>query len=97
MWQGETLAVLARGFELGEYLRLGSGELKSGGFRRESILADALEALIGAIYLDAGMDVARDNDRLFEKTRRLILTLMDATSLEETVIASRYSASEISE
>jgi ribonuclease-3 len=47
---------LARGFDLGEYLRLGSGELKSGGFRRESILADALEALIGAIYLDAGMD-----------------------------------------
>ncbi|MGG2397715.1 ribonuclease III [Pseudomonas sp. SH1-B] len=58
--KGETLAVLARGFELGEYLRLGSGELKSGGFRRESILADALEALIGAIYLDAGMDAARD-------------------------------------
>ena len=57
--KGETLAILARGFELGEYLRLGSGELKSGGFRRESILADALEALIGAIYLDAGMDVAR--------------------------------------
>ncbi len=57
--KGETLAVLARGFELGEYLRLGSGELKSGGFRRESILADALEALIGAIYLDAGMDAAR--------------------------------------
>ena len=57
--KGETLAVLARGFELGEYLRLGSGELKSGGFRRESILADALEALIGDIYLDAGMDVAR--------------------------------------
>ncbi len=48
--KGETLALLARGFDLGEYLRLGSGELKSGGFRRESILADALEALIGAIY-----------------------------------------------
>lgn len=58
--KGETLAVLARGFELGEYLRLGSGELKSGGFRRESILADALEALIGAIYLDAGMEAARE-------------------------------------
>ncbi|PAU62027.1 ribonuclease III [Pseudomonas indica] len=58
--KGETLAQLARGFELGEYLRLGSGELKSGGFRRESILADALEALIGAIYLDAGMETARE-------------------------------------
>ena len=41
--KGETLAVLARGFDLGEYLRLGSGELKSGGFRRESLLADARE------------------------------------------------------
>src|SRR5690606_36650452 len=48
--KGETLAVLARGFELGDYLRLGSGELKSGGYRRESILADTLEALTGAIY-----------------------------------------------
>ncbi len=57
--KGETLALLARGFELGDYLRLGSGELKSGGFRRESILADALEALIGAIYLDAGLETVR--------------------------------------
>lgn len=57
--KGETLAALARGFELGDYLRLGSGELKSGGFRRESILADAMEALIGAIYLDAGLPAAR--------------------------------------
>ncbi|AYN95213.1 ribonuclease III [Pseudomonas sp. LTJR-52] len=58
--KGETLAVLARSFEIGDYLRLGSGELKSGGFRRESILADAMEALIGAIYLDAGMEAAKD-------------------------------------
>ncbi len=58
--KGETLALLARSFELGDYLRLGSGELKSGGFRRESILADAMEALIGGIYLDAGMDAAKD-------------------------------------
>lgn len=57
--KGTTLAELAREFSLGDYLRLGSGELKSGGFRRESILADALEAVIGAIYLDAGMDVTR--------------------------------------
>ncbi|MFY9178876.1 MAG: ribonuclease III [Venatoribacter sp.] len=54
--KGETLAVVARKFELGEFLRLGSGELKSGGFRRDSILADAVEAIIGAIYLDAGME-----------------------------------------
>lgn len=56
----KTLAELAREFDLGEYLILGPGELKSGGFRRESILADTVEAIIGAIYLDAGMDVIRD-------------------------------------
>lgn len=56
----ETLAQVAKGFDLGEFLILGSGELKSGGFRRESILADTIEALIGAMYLDAGMDVTRE-------------------------------------
>ena len=50
----ETLAVLAQGLDLGSYLHLGEGELKSGGFRRPSILADALEALIGAVFLDGG-------------------------------------------
>jgi len=49
----QTLADLARDLDLGEYLRLGSGELKSGGYRRESILADALEAIFGAVYLDS--------------------------------------------
>lgn len=48
-----TLATIARGIDLGEYIHLGGGELKSGGFRRASILSDALEALIGAIYLDS--------------------------------------------
>lgn len=55
----KTLAELAREFELGEYLILGPGELKSGGFRRESILADTVEAIIGAIYLDSDMDSIR--------------------------------------
>lgn len=55
----KTLAELAREFDLGEYLILGPGELKSGGFRRESILADTVEALIGAIYLDVGMEPVR--------------------------------------
>ncbi len=54
-----TLAACARAFELGEFLRLGAGERKSGGFRRDSILADAVEALIGAVYLDAGAQAAR--------------------------------------
>lgn len=58
--KGATLAELAREFKLGDYLYLGSGEMKSGGFRRESILADALEAIIGAIYLDAGLAAATE-------------------------------------
>ncbi|MGV8783615.1 ribonuclease III, partial [Pseudomonas aeruginosa] len=58
--KGETRALLARGCAVGDHLRLGSGELKSGGFRRESILADAMEARIGAIYRDTGMDSARE-------------------------------------
>ena len=58
--RGTTLAELGRHFELGDFLLLGSGELKSGGFNRESILADAVEAIIGAIYLDSGMDVVRE-------------------------------------
>ncbi len=55
---GETLAQIAAEKGLGERLRLGSGELKSGGFRRASILADALEAVVGAIYLDSNFDTA---------------------------------------
>jgi ribonuclease III len=55
---GETLAQIAAGLGLSEHLRLGSGELKSGGFRRASILADALEAVLGAIFLDGGFDAA---------------------------------------
>ena len=53
------LAVVAREFNLGDYLILGSGELKSGGYRRDSILSDALEAIIGALLKDQGMDAAR--------------------------------------
>ena len=56
---GETLGGIALQLGLGEHLRLGEGELKSGGFRRASILADALEALIGAVYLELGMPAAR--------------------------------------
>lgn len=68
-----TLADLARRLDLGRHLQLGAGELKSGGERRDSILADALEALFGAVYLDGG----------FEAARRAILDLY-ATRLTET-------------
>src|SRR5271168_1002540 len=56
----QSLYEIAQRMELSQFLRLGEGELKSGGFRRPSILADTLEALFGAIFLDAGFDAARD-------------------------------------
>jgi ribonuclease-3 len=52
--RGDTLAELAARLSLGDYIRLGEGELKSGGYKRDSILADALEAVFGAIYIDGG-------------------------------------------
>jgi ribonuclease-3 len=50
---GPSLAAIAHQFELGDFIQLGTGELKSGGFRRESILENTFEAIIGAIYLDS--------------------------------------------
>ncbi|MBA3536300.1 MAG: ribonuclease III [Tatlockia sp.] len=63
--KGEMLAEIAAEIELGDYLYLGQGELKSGGFRRASILADALEAVIAAVFLDGGI----------EESQKLILKL----------------------
>jgi ribonuclease-3 len=54
----ETLSEIALSLDLGDYLYLGEGELKSGGFRRPSILADTLEAVLGAVYLDGGFAAA---------------------------------------
>ncbi|MEO7775593.1 MAG: ribonuclease III [Steroidobacteraceae bacterium] len=62
----EPLAAVALEVNLGDELVLGSGELKTGGFRRESILADAVEAVLGAVFIDGGLDAARGViDRLF--------------------------------
>lgn len=58
--RGDVLAEIAQSLELGDYLKLGPGELKSGGFRRASILADAFEAILGAIYIDSQLEVCRD-------------------------------------
>lgn len=63
----KSLANEARKINLGEYLRLGKGEEKSGGRTRESILADAMEAVIGAIYIDGG----------FEEVKKVVLTLFN--------------------
>lgn len=62
----DSLHKLAQRLRLGDYLRLGEGELRSGGHQRPSILADALEAVLGAIYLDGGFDAARQTiERLY--------------------------------
>lgn len=64
----DALHEVALELDLGEYLWMGEGELKSGGFRRPSILADSFEALLGAIWLDGGYDVAEDLiNRLFKE------------------------------
>ncbi len=77
--KGETLAEIAREFELGDSLNLGEGELKSGGFRRDSILADAVEAIIGAVYVDGGMEACRERILFWYQQR------LDTISLEETL------------
>ncbi|MGH8397573.1 MAG: ribonuclease III [Gammaproteobacteria bacterium] len=64
----DALADVANDIALGEYLRLGSGELKSGGQRRASILSDALEAILGAVYLDGG----------FHSVQRVVLHLFNS-------------------
>ncbi|WMW79118.1 ribonuclease III [Undibacterium cyanobacteriorum] len=74
----QSLFEIAQKMELSQFLRLGEGELKSGGFRRPSILADTLEALFGAIYLDAGFDVAR---AVIKSLYAPILATVDPTTL----------------
>jgi ribonuclease-3 len=71
----QSLAEVAASLSLGEHLRLGEGELKSGGFRRPSILADALEAVMGAILLDGGFESAE------QVLGRLFKPLLVATDL----------------
>ena len=74
----ESLAQLALELGVGEHLILGSGERKSGGHRRESILADALEAIFGAVFLDAGFDAAGAIiERVFEKRLQELPDLED--------------------
>ena len=94
--KGKTLAEVAREFDLGEYLRLGAGEMKSGGHRRESILADAMEAVIGAIYMDDGLDAVRPCILRWYQSRLDGLDLQDTlkdpkTRLQEALQARQWS------
>jgi ribonuclease-3 len=91
--KGKTLAEIAREFELGDYLNLGPGELKSGGFRRESILADAVEAIIGAMYLDGGMVACKEHVTRWYQSRLDIISPeganKDAKSKLQELLQSR--------
>lgn len=58
--KGDTLAMIAKEHDFGAFLKLGSGEMKSGGHRRSSTLADVVEAVIGAIFLESGIDAAKN-------------------------------------
>lgn len=82
--RGLTLAELARELQLGDHLHLGSGELKSGGFRRESILADALEAIIGAILQDGGADACAQCILTWFASRLATITPQGATKDAKT-------------
>ncbi|MEX1666219.1 ribonuclease III [Zhongshania arctica] len=70
---GKTLAELATEFDLGSFLRLGAGEKNTGGHRRNSTLADAVEALIGAIFIEAGFDVCRERVLAWFDSRLTVL------------------------
>ena len=87
-----SLAELARQSNIGDYLQLGSGELKSGGFRRDSILSDALEAIMGALVIDQGKTVCQQwiRDIFSDKIAQLSLDNWQKdpkTRLQETMQA----------
>lgn len=79
--KGDRLAEIASRLNLGEFLVLGSGELKSGGFRRSSILSDALEAIFGAVLLDGGFQ--RAHDLILNIYHDLLDSLPDVSQLKD--------------
>ncbi len=91
----QRLHELAVALALGDFLRLGEGELKSGGFRRPSILADALEALIGAVFVDGGFAAARAvvvglYRPLLERAAEAAVEKDPKTRLQEWLQSRRY-------
>ena len=93
--RGDTLALIAKELDLGDYLRLGPGEYRSGGQRRASILADSLEALVAAIYLDAGLEKVRETIMPWFASRmsdaNVLKNAKDAkTRLQEFLQAHKY-------
>jgi len=91
--RGTTLADIAREIGIGDHLRLGPGELKSGGYRRDSILADAIEAIIAAVYIESGIDAARlvvaklFNEKMADN--RVVTNLKDPKTTLQEYLQSR--------
>lgn len=79
--RGQTLAKLAKTIDLSDFMILGQGELKSGGFRRESIQADTLEAIIGAIFIDS--DYLATNKVVLRLYKNLLEETNPADSLKD--------------
>lgn len=88
--RSETLAEIARGLELGRYVKLGRGETASGGADKDSILADALEAIVGAIYLDQGFATA------YDLVQRLFAELLGELAESDTALDYKTSLQELS-
>jgi len=80
--RGESLAEVAKQLELGSDILLGPGEMKSGGHRRDSILGDTVEALLGAVYLDKGIDASRD--RIFDWFKSLFDSALEVKPLKDS-------------
>lgn len=92
---GDMLAKIALEINLGDSIYLGQGELKSGGFRRASILADALEAIFAAVFLDGGFEASRQTILHLYQTRlddkQILDNIKDAkTQLQEYVQAQKH-------
>ena len=97
--RGDMLAEIAKELMLGDFLILGQGELKSGGFRRASILADALEAVFAAVYLDGGIAAAKEVILSLFRSRLEDPNLNDClkdpkTQLQEYLQAEKYALPE---
>ena len=80
--RGESLAEVAKKLELGADILLGPGEMKSGGHRRDSILGDTVEALLGAVYLDQGIEAARD--RIYDWFKSLFESALEVKPLKDS-------------
>ena len=80
----ETLATIARELKISSLLIMGGGELKSGGFNRDSVLSDAFESVIGAVYIDSGITEATD---LLQRVYKALLTTVQSKGLKDSKTA----------